>query len=97
MCISAPSFWHLSQLSAQFSSEGHLKPTAKVLPFPALPLCSGAALVPSHLQEQLPQALQLGLELLVVVFKDLHARLQAAFVLPKDPGLSQQLLIAVIL
>lgn len=40
--------------------------------------------------------MQLRLELLVVVFKDLHARLQAAFVLPQDPGFSQKFFIAVV-
>lgn len=31
-----------------------------------------------------------------MVFKDLHARLQAALVLPQDPGFSQKLFIAVV-
>lgn len=60
----------------------HLMPT----PSPAL-----------YLQQQLPQPVQLGLQLLVVILKDLHAGLQAALVLPEDPCLCQELLVAWVL
>ena len=42
-----------------------------------------------YLQQELPEPAQLGVQLFVVVFQDLHARLQAGLVLSEDPRLGQ--------
>lgn len=43
-----------------------------------------------HLMQELSQAMQLRLQLLVVFLQDVHAGLQAALVLPQQLGLGQQ-------
>lgn len=50
-----------------------------------------------YLQQQLSEPVQLGLQLLVVVLQDLHARLQAALVLPEDSCFRQELVVAGVL
>lgn len=48
----------------------------------------------THLLQQLPESVQLRLQLLVVVLQDLHARLQPPLVLPQELGLGDELGIA---
>lgn len=47
-----------------------------------------------YLLQQLPEPVQLGLELFVVVLQDLHAGFQPSFVLPQQFGLGDELGVA---